>query len=413
MYKLYNYFLDRKWTGPFWATAFRAGLRLRDALHATRDAVGVLRSPTPALKAPPPPGALRKILIVRVDRVGDIVLSTPALRALRRALPEAKIDYLVQAKYARLLDSYEGWNEVVRWEDIDDAGERGRLAALLRARGYDAAVIGSTAPAGYRVAREAGIPIRVGWKTKGFGHTLSAGFDDDRGARDRHQVENNVKLLAPLGVFDPAPEFPFRATATGRRQVEAFLAKAGIAPDEKVLVLHPGSFTPRVRWAPERFAEVAVLAARHGMRTVLLGAGPVERALVESISGSCGDAPGPGGGAAPVAAVDAFDLEGLPAFLNFAHVVVGNSTGPLHIAASAGAWTIGIFGSRYPLDRHELWSPWGPRGAVVETRGRPCCGMPWTCEDMHCLADIPASQVWEAVREAWEKPRPGLPAENA
>src|SRR5690606_32197436 len=110
----------------------------------------------------PPPGTLRRILIVRVDRVGDIVLSTPALRALRRALPAAKIDYLVQAKYARPLDAYEGWNEVVRWNDIDDAAERATLAKLLRGRGYDAAVIGSTAPVGYRVAREAGIPIRVG-----------------------------------------------------------------------------------------------------------------------------------------------------------------------------------------------------------------------------------------------------------
>lgn len=401
MYKLYNYFLHRKWTGPFWGSAFRAGLKLRDALHATRDAVGRVVSPTRPLKTPPPAGALKKILIVRVDRVGDIVLSTPSLRALRRALPDAKIDYLVQAKYARLLDSYEGWNEVVRWNDIDDAAERASLAKTLRARGYDAAVIGSTAPVGYRVAREAGIPIRVGWRTKGLGHTLSAGFDDDRGARDAHQVENNVKLLAPLGVFDPHPEFPFRATKTGRAQAEAFLAQAGIAPDEKFLVLHPGSFSPRVRWAPERFAEVAALALRAGLRTVLLGSGPTERALVENIAGLCRES----AGATPVLAVDAFDLEGLPAFLNRAHVFVGNSTGPLHIAASAGAWTFGVFGSRYPLDRHELWAPWGERGRVIETRGRPCCGMPWTCEDMHCLADIPASQAWEAVRAVWDLPR--------
>lgn len=397
MYALYNYFLHRKWTGPFWSRAFRAGLRARDALHAARDAVGRVFLAAPALEAPPDPASLRRVLIVRVDRVGDIVLSTPSLRALCRALPRARIDYLVQEKYAPLLRSYEGWNEVVTWKDIDDPVERRRLAATLRARGYDAAVIGSTAPAGYRVARAAGIPVRVGWKAKGFGHTLSAGLDDDRARAVRHQVENNLRLLEPLGIREDAPAFPFRATEAGRRQLEAFLGREGLSAGEKILVLHPGSFSPRVRWAPRRFAEVARLARAAGLTVVLLGSGPVEAALVEDVDAAAG------GGL--IRAVDAFDLEGLAAFLGFAHVFVGNSTGPLHVAASAGAWTIGVFGSRYPLDRRELWAPWGPRGIAVETRGKPCCGLPWTCEDMHCLADIPASQVWEAVREVWDKPR--------
>jgi ADP-heptose:LPS heptosyltransferase len=393
VYSLYNYFLNRKWSGPVWGTAFRFGLRLRAVFHAARELQGGLFSRAPQA---PIPGAHapRKILIVRIDRVGDIVLSMPALGALRRAFPAAEIDILVQAKFTGLLNNYAGWTRAIGWNDIDDPAERARLAAELRAHGYDAVVVGSTATAGYRIAREAGIPVRIGWRAKGFGHTLTTAIPDDRATANRHQVENNLRLLEPLGVTGAHPAFPGNETESGKSQRARFLAGHGIAEDEKILVLHPGSFSPRVRWAPEKFAELAERAAERGMRTVLLGSGATERDLVGQIWELSGRH--------AVKAIDTFDLEGLFSFLAHAKVFVGNSTGPMHVAASAGAWTVAIFGSRYPLDRHELWRPWGPKGIVIESETVTCCGMPWTCRDMACLREIPAQQVWEAVVAAWE-----------
>jgi heptosyltransferase-2 len=391
MYSLYNYFLNRKWSGPVWGTAFRFGLRLRAAFHAARDLQGSLFSRAPQTQIPAT--GLRKILIVRIDRVGDIVLSMPALAALRRAFPEAEIDILVQSKFTGLLNNYSGWTRVIGWNDIDDASERARLATTLRASAYDGVIVGSTATAGYRIAREAGIPVRIGWRAKGFGHTLTTAIPDDRATANRHQVENNLTLLEPLGVTDRHPTFPGRETESGNMQRTRFLAEHGIADDEKILVLHPGSFSPRVRWAPEKFAEVAERAAAQGMRTVLLGSGATERDLVGQIWELSGRR--------AVKALDAFDLEGLFSLLAHTQVFVGNSTGPMHVAASAGAWTIAVFGSRYPLDRHELWRPWGPKGVVVESKTATCCGMPWTCSDMACLREIPAQQVWEAISATW------------
>jgi ADP-heptose:LPS heptosyltransferase len=395
MYSLYNYFLNRKWSGPVWGTAFRFGLRLRAAFHAARELQGSLFSRTPHTKIPGAIG-LRKILIIRIDRVGDIVLSMPALAALRSAFPAAEIDILVQSKFTGLLNNYFGWTRVIGWNDIDDDAERARLASELRAQGYDVVIVSSTATAGYRIAREAGIPVRIGWRAKGFGHTLSVAIPDDRATANRHQVENNLKLLEPLGISDPKPTFPVRETESGKAQSARFLAEHGISPDEKILVLHPGSFSPRVRWAPEKFAEVAERATAQGMRTVLLGSGATERDLVGQIWELSGRR--------AVKALNAFDLEGLFSFLAHAQVFVGNSTGPMHVAASAGAWTIAVFGSRYPLDRHELWRPWGPKGVVVESKTATCCGMPWTCRDMACLREIPAQQVWEVVADAWDRP---------
>lgn len=395
MYSLYNYFLHRKWSGPFYGKAFRLGLAARRALHGLRDRLGYVFAPTPRLQGPPPREKLRRILVVRTDRIGDIVLSTPALRALREALPGAEIDYVVQEKYAPLLEAYPGWNRLFTLKDRDSREEARALASILRERRYDAAIIGNTAASSYRLARLAGVPVRVGWRAKGYGHSLSAGFPDDRAAASRHEVENNLKLLEPLGIFEREPRFPTRETEGGRKQLEAFLAAEGLSHAEPLLVLHPGSFSPRVRWGLEKFAELAGRAMREGIRVVLLGSGG-EAALVEEVWRRTG-----GKSAQAIKAVDRFDLQGLVSFLGHARVFVGNSTGPMHIAASAGAWTLAIFGSRYGLDRHELWRPYGPKGMVIEAAGVKCCALPWTCADMPCLGNITAAQAWEAVRKAW------------
>jgi ADP-heptose:LPS heptosyltransferase len=407
MYSLYNFFLHRKWSGPFYGKAFRLGLATRRALHGLRDRLGYVFAPAPPLAGPPPRGSLRRILIVRTDRIGDIVLSTPALRALREALPDAEIDLVVQEKYASLLEAYPGWNRLFTLKDRDSREEARALAPILRERRYDAAIVGNTAASSYRLARMAGVPIRVGWRAKGYGHSLSAGFPDDRATADRHEVENDLKLLEPLGIVAKAgeePRFPTRETESGRKQLEAFLAAEGLSPREPLLVIHPGSFSPRVRWGLEKFAEVAGRAMQEGIRVVLLGSG-AEAALVEEVWRQSGEKAAAANKAAkpasPIKAVDRFDLQGLVSFLGHARVFVGNSTGPMHIAASAGAWTLAIFGSRYGLDRHELWRPYGPKGVVIEAAGVKCCALPWTCADMPCLGNISAAQVWEAVREAW------------
>jgi hypothetical protein len=160
MYSLYNYFLNRKWSGPFWSFAFRTGLRLRDLYHTARDAAGYLVNAAARANAAPETTTLRRILIVRVDRVGDIVLSTPMLHALRNAYPEARIDYLVQTRYAPLLKAYAGWSELITWDDVDDADEKARLIERIRAAGYEAAVIGRSMPAGYRQGVGAHVDLR-------------------------------------------------------------------------------------------------------------------------------------------------------------------------------------------------------------------------------------------------------------
>jgi ADP-heptose:LPS heptosyltransferase len=331
---------------------------------------------------------ISRIVLIRTDRIGDIILSTPALKALRARYPDAQIDYVVQEKYASLLNCYDGWTTVIK-ADINDRKQLKEIGRQLRQSRYDVAVVMHPAKYAYQLALATRAPCVIGWKAKGFGYLLTHGFDDDRGKANRHQVENNLRLLSPLGVSDGSPAFPVKETKNGMQQYAAFCKKYGLQVDDRVLAIHPGSYSPRVRWMSRKFGELINRAHAAGLKVVLLGA-TGDSTVVEEVLQAAS--------LRPVVAIDELDFEGLVSFFRHAKAFVGNSTGPTHIAASAGTWTIAVFGNRYPMDRWELWKPWGPRGIVVTSKKYQCFNCtPWTCAHMECLSSITVDDVWNEV----------------
>ena len=202
---------------------------------------------------------------MRTDRLGDIILSTPALRALRARFPEATIDYVVQKKCAPVLNCYCGWNCIYE-ANVSDSRQLKALGGEIYLNHYDVAIVEHPAKYAYQLAKDSRADCIVGWNAKGFGYMLTIGFPDDRGKALRHQVENNLMLLAPLGVHNLSPEFPVRETDLGSAQYLAFCESNGISPGERFIAVHPGSYAPRVRWLPERFGAVIDRAQKYEVK---------------------------------------------------------------------------------------------------------------------------------------------------
>jgi ADP-heptose:LPS heptosyltransferase len=276
--------------------------------------------------------------------------------------------------------------------DSSDAGQLKKLGKELALRHYDAVVVEHPAAYAYNLARDAKGACTIGWKAKGYGYRLDIGFTDDRTVALRHQVENNLLLFSPFGVTDSSPEFPVKETETGRKEFNSFRSRFGIVPGDRLLAMHPGSYSPRVRWSPAKFALLADRALDYGLKPVLFGS-ESDREVIEQVL--CAAA------IKPIVTIGEFGLEGLISFLKNSVAFVGNSTGPMHIAASTGIWTIAIFGSRYPMDSLDLWKPWGKKGIVVAARNCRCkeC-IPWVCKDMECLSSITVDDVWDALTAA-------------
>lgn len=339
-----------------------------------------------------------RILVVRLSAVGDCVHALPAVRALRRARPEAHIAWAVDDRSAPLLEGLADVDELLvmprralrgkgrwaRWRLLNDFRRR------LREGRFDAAVdlqgLAKSALLGF-FSRA---PLRLGLSRADGGREMSRLFytrtpQVPEGAR--HVAERSRALLAPLGVpleeELPAPEIPEHPGAAGR--VGAALAEAGLPP-EGFAVLNPGAGWPTKLWPLEHFAELAgLLRGELGLQVLVTWHGAAERAMAGRIAASGAARPAP-----------ETDLQALAALLRRAALFVGADTGPTHVAGAVGTPTVALFG---PSDA-ERNRPLGPRVEVL-TAGRdcsPCWRRAGCARDRECMRTISPRAALEAAR---------------
>ncbi len=351
-------------------------------------------------------GDLRRILVVKPADLGDLLLTTPALRALRATFPHARIALFAPPRSAFLLRTCPYVDDVLTFDKyaFDDPralfSPRGwislvRLAWQLRRRRYDAVVIPrhlTTALGALKFAALAfatGAPIRAGLDN-GRGWFLTHRVPDD-GFGARHEVEYDLAVVGTLGAHTDNRQLWVPRDDAAETWAE-HLVQAWPRP---LVVMHPGSggYSTARRWPAEQFAALAdAWHARHGGTIVLVDAEEATTAAVVSRTH------------APLV-----DLGGQTtllqtiALLRRADLFVGNDSGPLHLAAGVGVPVVGVYGP----SNWRAWGPWGRRTAVVH-RALPCqpcfyrghrLGLPDGCPDRPCLTMLPHEQVLAAMEQ--------------
>ncbi len=309
----------------------------------------------------------RRILVIRLKSLGDIILSTVIPAALIKAWPGAAVDYLVDPPFAGVASAFAG----VRSERIRPRDWRGRVRQLAAIQGqYDIVLDLHGSSAAAVTARFASRGPVVGWAGKRLTRLYTVAVQDrDAG---RHTAEVNLDMVRALGLPEPgAPEFRVREDAAREARCAALVAAPAV-------LLHPGARFPGKAWAPRHWAVVAEELRRRGLTPHLL-VGPGESVDAEL------------GGIPAVRDVSAGDLVHLMrAFEGF----IGTDSGPMHAAAAAGIRVVGIFGPSDP----RRWRPWGSRCRFVAA---PCaCGAGWqgACRTpaTHCLATVTPESVLRA-----------------
>lgn len=331
--------------------------------------------PVRCLFEPPP----RRILLVRLSAIGDVVHGMHGLAALRAVRPDAYVGWLVEDKAATLLEDHPDldrlhvyprrrWRGMIRRDPAAVAREAAAFLAGLRAERYDLSIdLQGNLKSGVLSALS-GVPRRIG---------LARGCDKEGGhlfctdpvavpPEGFHRVDRVLALLAPLGVTGPAGERRMAIPDADEREVADFLRPEGLAPG-RFAVLHPPTSKRGIakRWPPERFAALARgLAAEHDLVSVVTY-GPGERDLAAEV---VREAEG-----AALLAPPLLRLSALAALLRAAGLFVAGDTGALHLAAFLGTPTVGLFGPKDP----KVYAPRGPRVAVVYkgTGGENAAGM--------------------------------------
>jgi heptosyltransferase-3 len=306
----------------------------------------------------------RRVLVVRTDSDGDVLLAGPAVRAVAASAGVTMLVSPAGEQAARLLP---GVDEVVvfrtPWSGYRpppvDAVATAELVDRVRAGGFDAAVVltswhQSPLPAAL-LLRLAGVPFIAAASEDYPGSLLDVRFRADRSAPGQvHEAEAMLALARAAG-FAPDPADPDPTLLAVRRPLPAL--PAVVAAAGRYLVVHPGASVPaRAPSAEDAAAAVAELV-RRGRRVVVTG-GPGERPLTAAVAGAAGlDLGG------------CTDLPTLAAVLEAADCVVVGNTGPAHLAAAVGAPVVSLFAPVVPLER---WRPWGVASRVLGDQAAPC-----------------------------------------
>jgi heptosyltransferase-2 len=330
------------------------------------------------------------VVVPQTSFLGDVVLTTPLLTALRRRLRPRRLVVVVRPEARALLEGHPDVDAV--WVDDKHAADRGlrgglHVARRLRAEGFDLAVVPHRSLRTALVVAAARVPRRIG-----FDASRGAWLFHERVRRDpaRHDVERNLALMEPFGGWSEAPQLfvPVQPEAAER-------AAALVPADDRPLVaMAPGSVWATKRWTAGGFAIVARRLADAGARVVLVGgAGDVDvAAQVVALSG--GRAQSVAGGT---------DLATSVALIDRAAVLVGNDSAPMHVAGARGVPVVAVFCATTPALGY---GPWGPRTRVVEVdlACRPCArhggrSCPRRTED--CMRLVEPERVLDAVRAVW------------
>lgn len=358
-------------------------------------------------------GRARRIVAVRLDALGDVLMTTPALRALAAARPAIDLTLLTSPAGAavapllpEVLDTMvhqPSWTKPAQDEPDDEGDADAALIDELRAGRFDGAVIftvntQSALPAAL-ACRLAGIPLRLAHARENPYRLLSDWVRDPEPlAPVRHEVRRQLDLVATIGASIEDEHLSVRVPPRAARWVRARLAEAGVRPDRPWAVIHPGASAASRRYPTERFAAVArALVNEHGWRIVTAGSGDDGDRADDVIDGL---------GDAGVSLRDALGLGELAALLAAAPVVIANNSGPAHLAAAVGTPVVDL----YALTNLQH-APWGVPSRVL-ARDVPCKGCCRSiCPAGHhaCLLGVEPAEVVAAALELVGAPRPAVP----
>jgi lipopolysaccharide heptosyltransferase II len=334
-----------------------------------------------------------KFLVIRTDRMGDVILSTPVLEAIKSEFPKSHLCVMLSSYTADVVRNNPLVDDVIIDDYEQEGGGLGQLLQVvreIRKRGFDVAILLRPTFRLALILFLGGVKYRIGTGFRFYQMLFNRKIYEHRKVNLRHEAEYNLDLLRPLGIT-PKRIWPRVYLSSQEDQFASQIFQdLNFAPDEPVVLIHPGSGNSSLNLSPRRFTQVAdKLIQEFGAKIIFTGTAG-EKELIDSIMRSMEG--------------EAFDLSGktdlrqLAAVLKRCDAVVTNSTGPMHLAVAVGTPTVAIFCPIFaagPL----RWGPFG-EGHEVVLPPVPVCFKckPQSCPHYNCMEKIGSDQIVSKVR---------------
>ena len=347
---------------------------------------------------------IRRILVTRLRFIGDIILTTPLLAALKKQFPKSEIDYLAEPPYIDLLQNHPLISNLYSFNKTFYANSsflksfqsQWDLIQRLRNRKYDLAIDLFGIPRSALLIKLTKASVRVGGCFRYRSHLYTHCFktnQDWKTAIDFHNL-----ALKRIGISKNLEPPKIYLSKLELDWAQKYLSQKGLDLTKPIVGIHPGATWPAKIWPKERFVQLANKINRELKYSVFFTFGPNENEISKAIQGKIDS---------KVLVGEVLPLRKLAAVLACCSVYISNDCGPLHLAPAVGTPTIGIFGPSVP----EIWFPYkkenGHRLMIKDIDCRPChkdeCPIEHQCMDW-----ISVEQVFENLIEVLENHGPKI-----
>jgi heptosyltransferase-2 len=331
-----------------------------------------------------------RILIVRLDRIGDVVLSLPVAQALRAAYPEAFLAMLVQSACRELVEGHPDLDTTLVCDKSLTWRQTWQWAQHLREFRFDTALVLHPTLRSHAIVWAAGIPRRIGYGRKG-GWLLTRRLLHRKQEGRRHEADYALDFIRALGAPDEPPRPSIPVSRQAAEQVGALLRERGVRSDEPLVAIHPSASCPSKRWMPERFAAVAEALAEQAEARILLIAGPGDLAQAQAVERAM-QRPA-------VNLAGTLSIGQTAELLARCRLLISNDSGPVHLAAAVRTPVVAIFGRNQPGLGPRRRRPLGDGHAVLQKDVGCTECLAHRCRiNFLCLGALSVDEVLEAAR---------------
>ena len=332
----------------------------------------------------------KNILVVRTDRIGDVVLTLPIANIIKKHFPDSRVSFLIREYTKSLCENNLFINEIIT---LDEADGKTKIFSNIRKikKKFDTAIVAYPT---FRIALIlflAGIKTRIGSGYRWYSFLFNKKIYEHRKISEHHELEYNIRLLKAIGVEEEVSPstvlFNLHSSPLSRQFVEKELSSRSVNLLNKLIIIHPGSGGSSIDLPPDQMKRLVYLMAQELDVEILITGSKTEKELCESlvVNEKTKNLSG------------LFDLPELIALIEKSDLIIANSTGPIHIAAALGKYVIGFYPKIISCS-DKRWGPYTNNKKIFSpTIDCNNCTRK-TCEELDCMRSINIDDVLKSVK---------------
>jgi len=330
----------------------------------------------------------QKILLIRTDRIGDVVLSLPMAELVKKKFPQCKVSYFIRDYPSALLDNNPFIDEVLIVEESDGKILFSENLQKIKSKKFDTCVVINPTLRIALLIFLAGIRYRIGTGYRWYSFLFNKKVYEHRKYGDKHELEYNINLLAQIGIGSSNSEniikFNLSADEKSLQKIESLIIEKGHKPGSKIVVIHPGSGGSSVDLPKEKLIQLTKLISTIDSVTIVITGSKNEFDLCMEFEVSD----------SVINLAGQLDLNLLKALIKKSNLFISNSTGPMHIAAAFGVYVIGFFPKILSCSQNR-WGPYTDKRTIyVPTIDCSNCTRE-QCEKLDCMNSIDIGRVFD------------------